>query len=138
MSNLSELLNIRNKSENHDHSDSLNTDHKTFNFASSSDILSRVQAFLPQIQQANEQLQSEDVSKLNIENVNENEEQYIEMNLGLGVYDVKKDGEDDSDSEEEEEEEEEKEKTIKLPSSQPIPDKKPTIELMDDMEIVEK
>lgn len=56
MSNLSELLNIRNKSENHgwirnillesilyllafsiDHSDSLNTDHKTFNFASSSD-----------------------------------------------------------------------------------------------------
>ncbi|KAG1054940.1 hypothetical protein G6F43_003077 [Rhizopus delemar] len=135
MSNLSELLNIRNKSENHDHSDSLNTDHKTFNFASSSDILSRVQAFLPQIQQANEQLQSEDVSKLNIENVNENEEQYIEMNLGLGVYDVKKDGEDDSDSEEEEEE---KEKTIKLPSSQPIPDKKPTIELMDDMEIVEK
>lgn len=53
------------------------------------------------------------------------------QNLGLGVYDVKKDGEDDSDSEEEEEE---KEKTIKLPSSQPIPDKKPTIELMDDME----
>ncbi len=42
-------------------------------------VLSRVQAFLPQIQQANEQLQSKDVSKLNIENVNENEEQYIEM-----------------------------------------------------------
>ncbi len=56
------------------------------------------------------------------------------QNLGLGVYDVKKDGEDNSDSEEEEEEEEEKEETIKLPSSQPIPDKKPTIELMDDIE----
>ena len=53
------------------------------------------------------------------------------QNLGLGVYDVKKDGEDNSDSEEEEEE---KEETIKLSSSQPIPDKKPTIELMDDME----
>lgn len=42
-------------------------------------VLSRVQAFLPQIQQANQQLLTKDTSDLNIENVNEDEGQYIEM-----------------------------------------------------------
>ncbi|KAG1474694.1 hypothetical protein G6F56_000203 [Rhizopus delemar] len=128
MSNLSELLNIRNKNEDlEDQLASLSTENKTFKFSTSSDILSRVQAFLPQIQQANEKLQNEDTSKLNIEDVDENAEQYIEMNLGLGVYDTKKDDgdedEDDSDSE--------KEETIKLPSDLPNSDQKPIIELME-------
>ncbi|KAI8076455.1 uncharacterized protein B0P05DRAFT_545925 [Gilbertella persicaria] len=63
-----------------------------------SDILSRVQAFLPQLKQANEQLKAADPSKLDIENVNE-EGQYIEMNLGLGVFEEKHDSDDESDSE---------------------------------------
>ncbi|KAI8387271.1 hypothetical protein BD560DRAFT_381962 [Blakeslea trispora] len=98
---------------------------KTTPLSGSSDILSRVQAFLPQMKEANEQLRNADPSKLDIENVDE-DQQYIEMvrfascclyyrltfsflkNLGLGVFEEKKD---DSDSEEEEEEEEE----IKIP-----------------------
>lgn len=41
--------------------------------------MSRVQAFLPQLKNANEQLDTSDLSKLNIENVEEEEGQYIEM-----------------------------------------------------------
>ena len=42
-------------------------------------VLSRVQSFLPQMQTANEQLRQQDVSKLDIENVQEDDGQYIEM-----------------------------------------------------------
>ncbi|SAM09067.1 hypothetical protein [Absidia glauca] len=62
---------------------------KTFKIDPNNDILSRVQSFLPQLQAANQQLQSVDPSKLDIENVEDDREQYIEMNLGLGVYDTK-------------------------------------------------
>ena len=41
-------------------------------------VLSRVQAFLPQMKEANEQLKHADPSKLDIENVDD-QEQYIEM-----------------------------------------------------------
>ncbi|KAI9486698.1 MAG: hypothetical protein EXX96DRAFT_534924 [Benjaminiella poitrasii] len=67
------------------------------------DILSRVQAFLPQLKAANEELEKLDPSKRDIENVDEEDEQYIEMNLGLGVYDLKKADQEDSDSSEDEE-----------------------------------
>ncbi|KAI7898842.1 uncharacterized protein BX663DRAFT_523663 [Cokeromyces recurvatus] len=71
-----------------------------------SDILSRVRAFLPQLKAANEELDKVEPSKRDIENVDEENEQYIEMNLGLGVYDLKKPGQDSdtcssSDSEDE-------------------------------------
>lgn len=42
-------------------------------------VLSRVQAFLPQMQQANQSLERADPAALDIENVDEDEEQYIEM-----------------------------------------------------------
>lgn len=42
-------------------------------------VLSRVQAFLPQLKNANEQLEKTDPSKLDIENVDEEDGQYIEM-----------------------------------------------------------
>lgn len=42
-------------------------------------VLSRVQAFLPQLKSANEQLKAADPKKLDIENVEEESEQYIEM-----------------------------------------------------------
>ncbi|CAO3697406.1 unnamed protein product [Rhizopus microsporus] len=92
------------------------------NPSSTLDVLSRVQAFLPHIQQANQQLLTKDTSELNIENVNEDEGQYIEMNLGLGVYDLRN-KDDGSDNEEEQEE------TIKLPTDAGS-DKKPIIQVL--------
>ncbi|KAI8372548.1 hypothetical protein EDC96DRAFT_52232 [Choanephora cucurbitarum] len=71
---------------------------KTSPLGGSSDILSRVQAFLPQMKEANEQLKHADPSKLDIENVDD-QEQYIEMNLGLGVFEEKKDESDSSSDE---------------------------------------
>ncbi|KAJ2879715.1 hypothetical protein H4R27_005145 [Coemansia aciculifera] len=65
---------------------------KTFLIEPPSDLLSRLHSFLPQIAIANKQLEAdiaEDPHKLDIENVDENEEQYIEMDLGLGVFDMK-------------------------------------------------
>ncbi|KAI8097731.1 uncharacterized protein BX664DRAFT_327128 [Halteromyces radiatus] len=62
---------------------------KTFKITPNNDILSRVQSFLPQLQAANQQLQSADLADLDIENVKDDSEQYIEMNLGLGVYETK-------------------------------------------------
>ncbi|KAI8914426.1 hypothetical protein EDD86DRAFT_244630 [Gorgonomyces haynaldii] len=47
-------------------------------------LLNRIQDFLPQLDQANKALKPED----NLETVDE-DEQHIEMNLDLGVYDVK-------------------------------------------------
>ncbi|GAA5801694.1 hypothetical protein EDC94DRAFT_611184 [Helicostylum pulchrum] len=76
---------------------------KTFPVGPPSDILSRVQAFLPQLKSANEQLKAADPKKLDIENVDEESEQYIEMNLGLGVYEQKVPGQSDSEDSEEEE-----------------------------------
>ncbi|KAJ3183181.1 hypothetical protein HDU85_002207 [Gaertneriomyces sp. JEL0708] len=60
---------------------------KTFRPEPPSELFSRLQAFLPQIASANSQLQSQSVDERDIENVDE-EEQYIEMNLGVGVFDT--------------------------------------------------
>ncbi|KAI9301456.1 hypothetical protein BJ944DRAFT_4353 [Cunninghamella echinulata] len=76
---------------------------KTFKIKPNNDILSRVQAFLPQIQQANQQLNTMDPKDLDIENVQEDKDQYIEMNLGLGVYDLKPKTSISDDEEDEEE-----------------------------------
>ncbi|RKP09939.1 hypothetical protein THASP1DRAFT_28261 [Thamnocephalis sphaerospora] len=60
-----------------------------------SDLLSRVAAFLPQMASANAKLQQEiassgDAQAHDIEAVDEDAEQYIEMNLGLGVFEEKR------------------------------------------------
>ncbi|KAL7331361.1 hypothetical protein PS15p_203563 [Mucor circinelloides] len=102
-------------------------DKKTFPVGQS-DILSRVQAFLPQLKNANEQLEKADPSKLDIENVDEEDGQYIEMNLGLGVYEEKKPGQ--SDSEDDEDSDEEK---LVIPNSTPVDkSKKPSIQMLDE------
>ncbi|KAJ1941516.1 hypothetical protein EC988_006738 [Linderina pennispora] len=78
-----------------------NEERKTFRVQPPSDLLSRLQEFLPQIAVANQKLEetaAEDPDKVNIENIGEDEPQYIEMDLGLGVFDMKpkkKDGESD-------------------------------------------
>ncbi|KAL9559582.1 hypothetical protein PS6_000677 [Mucor atramentarius] len=91
-------------------------------------VLSRVQAFLPQLKNANEQLEKADPSKLDIENVDEEDGQYIEMNLGLGVYEEKKPGQ--SDSEDDEDSDEEK---LVIPNSTPVDkSKKPSIQMLDE------
>ncbi|KAF9154514.1 hypothetical protein BG015_000733 [Linnemannia schmuckeri] len=64
-------------------------------FKVKSDLLSRLEDFLPKIKEANAQLDQQlkaDPKAVDIENVDEeNGEQYIEMDLGLGVFDLKKD-----------------------------------------------
>ncbi|ORZ19504.1 hypothetical protein BCR42DRAFT_409901 [Absidia repens] len=102
---------------------------KTFKINPNNDILSRVQSFLPQLQAANQQLDAVDPAKLDIENVDEDSEQYIEMNLGLGVYDTKPttttsdDGDDDNDSDD-------NDANIVIPSSN-NKGPKPSIEFVD-------
>ncbi|KAF9904790.1 hypothetical protein BX616_001203 [Lobosporangium transversale] len=64
-------------------------------FRVQSDLLARLEDFLPKIKEANAQLEQQikqDPKALDIENVDEESgEQYIEMDLGLGVFDLKKD-----------------------------------------------
>ncbi|PPQ78594.1 hypothetical protein CVT24_002740 [Panaeolus cyanescens] len=53
------------------------------------DLLSRVQAFLPQLEASNNDLAQKakaDPSSIDIEHISDDMEQYIEMNLGLGVF----------------------------------------------------
>ncbi|KAG0264730.1 hypothetical protein BG011_006160 [Mortierella polycephala] len=63
-------------------------------FKVQSDLLARLEDFLPKIKEANAQLEQkvkEDPKAVDIENVDEESgEQYIEMDLGLGVFDMKK------------------------------------------------
>ncbi|KAF9999597.1 hypothetical protein BGZ80_003474 [Entomortierella chlamydospora] len=69
------------------------TERKTFKVESN--LLARLEDFLPKIKEANAQLDKklkEDPESVDIENVDEESgEQYIEMDLGLGVFDLKKD-----------------------------------------------
>jgi len=63
---------------------SMNYDMKT-----SSELLSRVQAFLPEIEESNSLLAQRlknDPKSVDIEHMEEGTDQYIEMNLGLGVF----------------------------------------------------
>ncbi|KAI0367267.1 hypothetical protein BV20DRAFT_970665 [Pilatotrama ljubarskyi] len=53
------------------------------------ELLSRVQAFLPELAASNAELvrrARENPESVDIESIGEHEEQYIEMNLGLGVF----------------------------------------------------
>ena len=61
----------------------------------SNDLKTRLSAFLPAMQKANADLESGDAEVGRLDDLDEDEEQYIEMNLGLGVLEQKerKDGE---------------------------------------------
>jgi len=64
-------------------------DRTTYPVAPPVDLLSRVQAFLPQIEASNAHLAQRaetDPDSVNIERIGESMEHYIEMNLGLGVF----------------------------------------------------
>ncbi|KAK4946804.1 hypothetical protein LTR10_014306 [Elasticomyces elasticus] len=62
-----------------------------FAAAGNSDLRSRLQSFLPQLQQANAELDNADVLvEKRIDQVSDDEEHYIEMNLGLGVLGERK------------------------------------------------
>ncbi|KAF9967133.1 hypothetical protein BGZ70_010656 [Mortierella alpina] len=67
------------------------TERKTFKVKSN--LLARLEDFLPKIKEANAQLDAkvkEDPKAVDIENVDDaSGEQYIEMDLGLGVFDLK-------------------------------------------------
>lgn len=53
---------------------------------SPTDLKSRLVSFIPQLQQANAELETDpDAATKQIDNVDDDEEQYIEMALGLGV-----------------------------------------------------
>ncbi|KAG0330965.1 hypothetical protein BG004_001881 [Podila humilis] len=70
-------------------------------FKVQSDLLSRLEDFLPKIRNANAELEEKlkaDPKSLDIENVDEtSDEQYIEMDLGLGVFDLKRDATEEDD-----------------------------------------
>ncbi|KAJ2449122.1 hypothetical protein EV183_005069, partial [Coemansia sp. RSA 2336] len=68
--------------------DSASKPPKTYRIEPPSELLTRLHAFLPQIAKANKEL-DKDSGKLNMENVGDDEPQYIEMDLGLGVFDMK-------------------------------------------------
>ncbi|KAI8973129.1 hypothetical protein BD414DRAFT_425179 [Trametes punicea] len=64
-------------------------DGSAFPAGPSVDLLQRVQAFLPELAASNAELlrrARENPESVDIENVGEDQEQYIEMNLGLGVF----------------------------------------------------
>ncbi|KAG9778831.1 hypothetical protein ABEF93_002754 [Exophiala dermatitidis] len=62
-----------------------------------SGLRSRLQEFLPQLQKANADLESssDNILDKRIDHVDDGAEQYIEMNLGLGVLSEQRPGEDD-------------------------------------------
>ncbi|TFK95743.1 hypothetical protein BDV98DRAFT_577239 [Pterulicium gracile] len=60
-------------------------DRSTFPVPPNTELLDRIQNFLPQMQAANEALGEAKAEDLNIENL-QDEESFIEMNLGLGVF----------------------------------------------------
>ncbi|KAK0239327.1 hypothetical protein EDD85DRAFT_951528 [Armillaria nabsnona] len=67
---------------------------RTFAVDPPSELLSRVQAFLPQIEASNAILTQRvelDPKSVDIEHITEGTDQYIEMNLGLGVFEHRKD-----------------------------------------------
>lgn len=68
---------------------------KTWAVEPPSELLSRVQAFLPQMEASNAILTKRaeaDPQSVDMEQVEDGAERYIEMNLGLGVFDMKPNG----------------------------------------------
>ncbi|KDR75971.1 hypothetical protein GALMADRAFT_247160 [Galerina marginata CBS 339.88] len=79
-------------------------DRKTFPVGPPAELLSRVQAFLPEFEASNALLTQRarlDPNSVDIEHIPEGMDQYIEMNLGLGIFEdrSKKMGQKNEDSE---------------------------------------
>jgi len=64
-------------------------DRRTYAVEPPNELLSRLQAFLPALEASNHELfrkAEEDPDSIDIENVGQDEAHYVEMNLGLGVF----------------------------------------------------
>ncbi|KAJ7597708.1 hypothetical protein C8J56DRAFT_920747 [Mycena floridula] len=70
---------------------------ETFPVEAPTELISRIQAFLPQLEAANDLLAQSDPRALDIECIEE-DGPYVEMNLGLGVFEDKTDKSDTSSS----------------------------------------
>ncbi|KAL1746458.1 hypothetical protein HDZ31DRAFT_62129 [Schizophyllum fasciatum] len=70
----------------------------TFAVEPPTELMSRVHSFLPQMQAENERLRQRDAQELDIEHLEDEEGPYIEMDLGLGVYSIRRPGEVSSES----------------------------------------
>ncbi|KAI0066735.1 hypothetical protein BV25DRAFT_1912773 [Artomyces pyxidatus] len=57
----------------------------------------RLQAFLPELEASNAQLLQRDPSSIDIEHIEDDDEQYIQMDLGLGVFEERRSAESGSD-----------------------------------------
>lgn len=68
----------------------LNNSERNTHPVAPTELLARVQAFLPAIHASNEALAQKSRDEVNVENVEDDEELYIEMNLGLGVFETKR------------------------------------------------
>lgn len=92
---------------------------KTYAVDPPSELLARIRDFLPRLKEENESLAQrirDNPSSADIENIEEDAEQYIEMNLGLGVLETRPQ---DSDSHSDDEE---SESEVSSSSSSPSPD----------------
>jgi hypothetical protein len=54
------------------------------------ELLARVQQFLPQIEQSNAELLHRDPRSIDMEHIEETDERIIQMNLGLGVFEQRR------------------------------------------------
>lgn len=92
---------------------------KTYAVDPPSELLARIHDFLPRLKEENDSLAKrvqDNPSSADIENIEEDVEQYIELNLGLGVFETRpKDSDSHSDDEESESED-------SSSSSSPSPD----------------
>jgi len=61
-------------------------DRRTFATEPPTELLARIQQFLPQIEQSNEELLQRDPHSIDMEHIEETDERIIQMNLGLGVF----------------------------------------------------
>ncbi|KAG1803137.1 hypothetical protein EV424DRAFT_337381 [Suillus variegatus] len=81
---------------------------KTYAVDPPSELLARIQDFLPRLKEENDSLAQrirDNPSSVDIENIEEDAEQYIEMNLGLGVLETRlRDSDSHSDDEDSESE----------------------------------
>ncbi|KAH9052317.1 hypothetical protein EDB87DRAFT_1527883, partial [Lactarius vividus] len=72
-------------------------DRRTFGVDPPTELLARVQQFLPQIEQSNAELAHRDPRSIDIEHIEETDERVIQMaskrsNLGLGVFEQRRAG----------------------------------------------
>ncbi|KAG2115844.1 uncharacterized protein F5147DRAFT_382424 [Suillus discolor] len=94
---------------------------KTYAVDPPSELLARIQDFLPRLKEENDSLSQrirDNPSSVDIENIEEDAEQYIEMNLGLGVLETRlRDSDSHSDDEDSESEDSSSSSSSSSPSS---------------------